>query len=52
MPLLLIVSLVVVGGLGLFLGSLALLVVCSGINHLSDDAPGPDVDGALCSECQ
>ena len=33
MPLLLIVSLVVIGGLVLLLGSLVLLVVCSGINE-------------------
>jgi hypothetical protein len=39
MPLLLIVSLVVIGGLVLLLGGLVLLVVCSGINNLSDDAP-------------
>ena len=32
MPLLLIVSLIVLGGLVLLLGSLVLLVVCSGIN--------------------
>ena len=46
MPLRLIVSLVVLGGLVL-LGSLVLLVVCSGINNLSDDdAPQPGADGA------
>jgi hypothetical protein len=49
--LLLTVSLVVIGGLGLLLGSVALLVVCSGINNLSDDAPRPDADGASHSEC-
>ena len=52
MSLLLIVSLVVIGGLVLLLGSLVLLVVCSGINNLSDDAPRPDADGASRSECQ
>jgi hypothetical protein len=51
MSLLLIVSLVVIGGLVL-LGGLGLLVVCSGINNLSDDAPRPDADGASRSECQ
>ena len=46
MPLRLIVSLVVLGGLVL-LGSLALLVVCGGMNNLSgDDAPQPGADGA------
>ena len=52
MPLLLIVSLVVLGGLMLLLGGLVLLVVCSGINGLSDDVPRPDADGASRSECQ
>jgi hypothetical protein len=52
MPLLLILSLVVIGGLVLFLGSLVLLVVCSGINNLSDDAPRPGAGGASRSECQ
>ena len=52
MPLLLIVSLVVIGGLMLLLGSVALLVVCSGINNLSDDAPRPGAGGASRSECQ
>ena len=52
MPLLLIVSLVVIGGLVLLLGSLVLLVVCSGINDRFDDAPRPDADGASHSECQ
>jgi len=52
MPLLLIVSLVVIGGLVLLLGSLVLLVVCSGMNNLSDDdAPRPGADGASRSEC-
>ena len=50
MSLLLTVSLVVIGGLGLLLGSVALLVVCSGINNLSDDAPRPDAGGASHSE--
>ena len=35
------VSLVVLGGLGLLLGSLALLVVCSGINDRVDAHPQP-----------
>ena len=50
MSLLLIVSLVVIGGLVLLLGSLVLLVVCSGINALSDDVPRPDADEASRSE--
>jgi hypothetical protein len=45
MPLLLIVSLVVIGGL-------VLLVVCSGINNLNDDAPRPGTGGASRSKCQ
>ena len=52
MSLLLIVSLVGIGGLVLLLGSLGLLVVCSGINNLSDDAPRPGAGGASRSECQ
>jgi len=52
MPLLLIVSLVVIGGLGLLLGSLVLLVVCSGINDRFDDAPRPGAGGASHSGCQ
>ena len=52
MSLLLIVSLVVIGGLVLLLGGLVLLVVCSGINNLSDDAPRPGAGGASRSECQ
>ena len=52
MPLLLIVSLAVIGGLALLLGGLVLLVVCSGINNLSDDAPRPDTGGASRSKCQ
>jgi len=52
MPLLLIVSLVVIGGLVLLLGSLVLLVVCSGINHLCADTPRPGAGGASRSECQ
>jgi hypothetical protein len=51
MPLLLIVILVVIGGLVLLLGSLVLLVVCSGINDRFDDAPRPGADGASHSEC-
>ena len=50
--LLLIVSLIVLGGLVLLLGSLVLLVVCSGINDLCDDAPKPSTDEASRSECQ
>jgi hypothetical protein len=50
MSLLLIVSLVVIGGLVLLLGSLVVLVVCSGINDLSDDVPRPDAGGASHSE--
>jgi len=52
MPLLLIVSLIVLGGLVLLLGSLVLLVVCSGINDRCDDAPKPGAGGASRSECQ
>jgi hypothetical protein len=54
MPLLLIVILVVLGGLVLLLGSLVLLVVCSGMNDRLDDAdaPRPDAGGASRSECQ
>ena len=39
MRMLLMVSLIVLGGLVLFLGCLVLLVVCSGINDPSDDTP-------------
>jgi hypothetical protein len=46
------VSLVVLGGVGMLLGSLVLLVVCSGINNLSDDAPRPGAGGASRSEGQ
>jgi hypothetical protein len=52
MSLLLIVSLVVIGGLVLLLGSLVLLVVCSGINDRFDDAPRPGADGTSRSEYQ
>ena len=52
MPLLLIVSLIVLGGLVLLLGSLVLLVVCSGINDRCDDAPQPGAGGASHSESQ
>ena len=52
MSLLLIVSLVVIGGLVLLLGGLVLLVVCSGMNDRFDDAPRPSADGASRSECQ
>ena len=52
MPLLLIGSLIVLGGLVLLLGSLVLLVVCSGINDRFDDAPRPGADGASRSEYQ
>jgi hypothetical protein len=41
MRMLLMVSLIVLGGLVLLLGCLVLLVVCSGINDLSDDTPQP-----------
>ena len=51
MPLLFIVGLVVLGGLVLLLGGLVLLVACSGINNLGEDAPRPGVDGASRSEC-
>jgi hypothetical protein len=50
MSLLLIVSLVVIGGLMLLLGSLVLLVVCSGINDRVDDAPRPGTGGASHAE--
>jgi hypothetical protein len=52
MPMLLFVSLVVIGGLGLLLGGLVLLVVCSGINNLSDDASRPGAGEASRSEGQ
>jgi hypothetical protein len=52
MPLLLIVSLVVLGGLVLLLGSLVLLVVCSGINDLFEDTPRPGAGGVSRSEGQ
>ena len=52
MSLLLLGSLVVIGGLVLLLGSLVLLVVCSGINALSDDATRPGTNGASRSERQ
>ena len=52
MPLLLIVSLIVLGGLVLLLGSLVLLVVCSGINDRCDDTPKPGTDEVSRSECQ
>jgi hypothetical protein len=42
----------VIGGLGLLLGSLVLLVVCSGINDLFDEAPRPGAGGASRLECQ
>ena len=51
MPLLLIVSLVVIGGLVLLLGSLVLLVVCSGINDRSDAIPRPGADGTSLPGC-
>jgi len=41
MHMLLMVSLLVLGGLVLLLGCLVLLVVCSGINDPSDDTPQP-----------
>jgi hypothetical protein len=51
MRLLLSVSLVVLGGLVLLLGSLVLLVVCSGINNLSNDAQRPGASGASPLGC-
>ena len=45
-------SLVVFGGLVLLLGSLVLLVVCSGINDLVNDAPRPGAGGTSRTECQ
>jgi hypothetical protein len=42
---LLVVSLIVLGGLVLLLGCLVLLVVCSGINNLSDDTAHPGAGG-------
>ena len=41
------VSLVVLGGLGLLLGSLALLVVCSGINDRVDAHPQPSAGAGI-----
>jgi hypothetical protein len=41
MHMLLMVSLIVLGELVLLLGCLVLLVVCSGINNLSDETPQP-----------
>jgi hypothetical protein len=41
------VSLVVFGGLVLLLGSLVLLVVCSGINDRFDAPPQPNADAGI-----
>ena len=40
-------GLVVLGGLGLLLGSLALLVVCSGINDRVDAHPQPSAGAGI-----
>ena len=52
MFLLLILGLGVMGGLMLVLGSLVLLVICSGINDRVDDAPRPGAGGASRVEYQ
>ncbi len=44
------VSLVVLGGLGLLLGSLVLLVVCSGINDRVEAHPQPSAGTGLRDE--
>jgi hypothetical protein len=44
------VSLVVFGGLGLLLGSLVLLVVCSGINDRVDAHPQPSAGAGIRDE--
>lgn len=44
------VSLVVLGGLGLLLGSLVLLVVCSGINDHVEARPQPSARVVLRDE--
>ena len=44
------VSLVVLGGLGLLLGSLALLVVCSGINDRVEAHPQPSAGAGIRDE--
>ena len=44
------VSLVVFGGLVLLLGSLVLLVVCSGINDRFDAPPQPSAEASLRDE--
>ena len=44
------VSLVVLGGLVLLLGSLMLLVVCSGINDRVGDHPQPSVGAGIRDE--
>jgi hypothetical protein len=44
------VSLVVFGGLVLLLGSLVLLVVCSGINDCFDAPPQPSADAGVRDE--
>ena len=44
------VSLVILGGLWLLLGSLALLVVCSGINDRVDAHPQPSAGAGIRDE--
>jgi hypothetical protein len=44
------VNLVVLGGLGLLLGSLVLLVVCSGINDRVDAPPQPSAEAGIRDE--
>jgi hypothetical protein len=43
----LIASLVILGGLMLLLGSLVLLVVCSGINDRCDAPPQPSAEAGM-----
>ena len=43
-------SLIVLGGLVLLLGSLVLLVVCSGINDRVDAPPQPSVEASIRDE--
>jgi hypothetical protein len=44
------VSLVVLGGVGMLLGSLVLLVVCSGINDRVDAHPQPSAGAGIRDE--
>ena len=44
------VSMVVLGGMGLLLGSLVLLVVCSGINDRVDAHPQPSTGTGIRGE--